>query len=80
MVIVCSTRSSKIWMLLCVYYGIWQNSNLLLELIISTKKNTPSKQDIVYAHLTTSADHIFICLWLKWRNDEGKSYALSING
>lgn len=43
------------------------------------KKNTPSKQDI-HAHLTTSADHIFICLWLKWRNDEGKSYALSING
>lgn len=58
---------------------IWQNPNLLLELIISTKKNTPSKQDI-HAHLTTSADHIFICLWLKWRNDEGKSYALSING
>lgn len=44
------------------------------------KQNTPSKQDIVHAHLTTSADHIFICLWLKWRNDEGKSYALSING
>lgn len=79
MVIVCSTRSSKIWMLLCVYYESGKNSNLLLELIISTKKNTPSKQDI-HAHLTTSADHIFICLWLKWRNDEGKSYALSING
>lgn len=58
---VCSTRSSQIRMILCAMC-IYLNSNLRLELIISTKYSNSTRSK---TRSLTSADHFFrLSLWL----------------